>query len=973
MKIFNKLYGISLLSLLLSVAACTSETEEQLDKPSPEPSGKAERREVLLTLKNKLSVTATKADPIATADENKISSLDIYVFGSETEGGTYTYQERFCYRENSNDIPSGNDVTALDLTAKDANAKETTALLSLKKGLFVKLYCIANQTQLITADGTPFTLFQPLSQSNPGQKDNTVNPGVPKETDFLTYHSPLIDPALATDILVTPLPMTGSYTTPLDLTDFSVSARLQLGFRLTRTVARFDIVNDAATSKFTIQSVSMAKGRKGVSYFPLKVTGTLPTAADDDLITYPPRKFEGDNANAGIVTGTFYTYPSPVEDGGYLILSGTYATNKSEDIPVSYKVPFKPTDGDNYIEVSQNHRYTVNVTKADEYHLDFTIDVADWTDEGTIDDYNPGEAADENGIAVNVDAGDATYDATTRTVTMPIIDGTEFTIEGGSVAGYYTRMYYENEDTEHQWLTMTPPADATKADAVPFTYTIAKKEGYIGTEYPVAFIRFTDKISAKETVVIVQPFAKPAVFAKLLSNGCTYVDNVLTLYQTVSIPQPAATLNVFASGGSKLDFTGWTSPINWLTVSPATEQAVSSADYILTLNSSDASFPDPYPLEGKTFTFVNKANEEMKETITLKLKSDLTINSSTEGQAEFDNANSVLRLYNNANDKVKLTVKTIGGSEVVDVPAWLTVTKENDEKNQTTYTFYVASGATTGVNTNITIRSKADNSILKTYRVNSISTAVTFSSATKSNSYTSIYNFATATPRIDYFACSGSYIDFAVTSPKGITKTDGWTGIKILSESTLPTGQIQSNVRLQTKYDDNWHKTATNPCTLTVIDKYSNSVKKSITVNQFRVVYEGSKVPPNEISTNGISWWVAPVNENNGNAMFYSSFESKKGSICPSGWKIPSSADYRSLTNNKNGTNFRSYSSMKITKASLLQVFPIVSDIPYYSSDSQTGEYRCGLLSSIVIDGQEGAYVDGLAKTSLYVRCVKDK
>ena len=72
--------------------------------------------------------------------------------------------------------------------------------------------------------------------------------------------------------------MTGAYATPLDLTDFSVSARLQLGFRLTRSVARFDIVNDAATSKFTIQSVSMANGRRGVSFFPLKVTGTLPTA-----------------------------------------------------------------------------------------------------------------------------------------------------------------------------------------------------------------------------------------------------------------------------------------------------------------------------------------------------------------------------------------------------------------------------------------------------------------------------------------------------------------------------------------------------------------------------------------------------------------------------------------------------------------------------------------------------------------------
>lgn len=516
MKIFNKLYGISLLSLLLSVAACTSETEEQLDKPSPEPSGKAERREVLLTLKNKLSVTATKADPIATADENKISSLDIYVFGSETEGGTYTYQERFCYRENSSDIPSGNDVTALDLTAKDANAKETTALLSLKKGLFVKLYCIANQTQLITADGTPFTLFQPLSQSNPGQKDNTVNPGVPKETDFLTYHSPLIDPALATDILVTPLPMTGSYTTPLDLTDFSVSARLQLGFRLTRTVARFDIVNDAATSKFTIQSVSMAKGRKGVSYFPLKVTGTLPTAADDDLITYPARKFEGNDANAGIVTGAFYTYPSPVEDGGYLILSGTYATNKSKDIPVSYKVPFKPADGGNYIEVSQNHRYTVNITKADEYHLDFRLDVADWTDEGTIDDYKPGGNEGETGMEVKVDmTAGATYDPDTRTVTLPIADGSEFKVTSTSSNNFTTNMYYEGGDTQHRWLIMDPAPDfGTKApllksddDATTtgITFTIKKNPDYKDTHYPIAFIRFTDNMSTKETILIVQP------------------------------------------------------------------------------------------------------------------------------------------------------------------------------------------------------------------------------------------------------------------------------------------------------------------------------------------------------------------------------------------------------------------------------------------------------------------------------------
>ena len=324
MRLFNKLYGISLFTLLLSVASCTSETEEQHRTSAPDPSGSEARREVILTLKNKLSVVKTKAgDAIATTDENKISSLDIYVFGSTTENGTYTYQERFSYRESSAEMPSGNDVTPLDLTAVGSDGKQTNALLSLKKGLFVKIYCIANQSKLIDpATDTVFNGFIPLVQSNPGQPGNTVTEGTPTESDFLLFKSIQLDPASATDILKTPLPMTGAYATPLDLTDFSVSARLQLGFRLTRSVARFDIVNDAATSKFTIQSVSMANGRRGVSFFPLKVTGTLPTAASGDLITYPARPFDGEKANAGNCLGAFYTWPSPMGDGGYLILSG---------------------------------------------------------------------------------------------------------------------------------------------------------------------------------------------------------------------------------------------------------------------------------------------------------------------------------------------------------------------------------------------------------------------------------------------------------------------------------------------------------------------------------------------------------------------------------------------------------------------------------------------------------------------------
>ena len=103
---------------------------------------------------------------------------------------THLYQERFSYRESSAEMPSGNDVTPLDLTAVGSDGKQTNALLSLKKGLFVKIYCIANQSKLIDpATDTVFNGFIPLVQSNPGQPGNTVTEGTPTESDFLLFKS----------------------------------------------------------------------------------------------------------------------------------------------------------------------------------------------------------------------------------------------------------------------------------------------------------------------------------------------------------------------------------------------------------------------------------------------------------------------------------------------------------------------------------------------------------------------------------------------------------------------------------------------------------------------------------------------------------------------------------------------------------------------------------------------------------------
>ena len=909
MRTFNKLYGIPLLSLLLSVAACTSETEEPGGKPD---SGGIQdgtpRREVLLTLKNKLSVPLTKAgDAIATAAENKISSLDIYVFGSKTEDGAYTYQERFCYREKSGEIPVGDDVTALDLNAKDADGKETTALISLKKGLFVKLYCIANQRELIDpATNLAYADFSPLVQSNPGQANNMVTAGVPEEDDFKLLQSVQLDPASTTDILLTPLPMTGSYATPLDLTDFSVSARLQLGFRLTRSVARFDVVNEASTSKFTIESVSMANGRKGVNFFPLTVTGKLPDADAGDLITYPARKFDGEKANEGVCTGAFYTWPSPAADGGYLILSGTYAANQTENIPVTYKIPFKPAANEtgNYIEVSQNHRYTVEITKADEYKLDFTINVADWTDEGSIDNYEPGGDTDKEGMNVKIDGVNGTYDKDSRTVTMAITDDAQFAIEGASASGYYVTMYYEGGDTDHQWLTMTPTADngLTKADVAPTTYTIKKTKDYSSTNYPIATIRFTEKITAKETIVIVEPIANPVVKAVNNTEGSSFKDNEILLYKTATVADPSVTVSVFASGGSELE-----NVPAWLNVSPNKSQIASNAQYTFTVNVSDLSFPDLFPTDGVTITAKNMGDETKTQDIIIKMKSNMIVNSSVEGQAEYDDSSGALRLYSGTStDKVKLTVNVLGGSEIVNVPGFVTVTKENDNKNETTYTFV---GTSTGTG-QFTIRSKFDNAIVKTYNVYSIDKNVTYSNFSATSGYTTnsgLTTSATSATTITYFPCTGSTAQFTVVSPKGVTVSNpnGWS-VTSTNETTLASGQKQTIVKIARggSYTDASFATFQSNLSATVTDKYNSSIKKTITIKQYSsgIVYPGSNIPAKRVD-GARSFWIAQVDRYGGESakLVWSSMKTlvNNGTACPSGWRVPSKADLCNLMNNQ--------------------------------------------------------------------------
>lgn len=504
-RMIHCMHGFLLMGSLL-LHSCSGET--QLDGENGTPEGKDPlRQEVLLNINNKLVLHKTATRDIATAEENAISTLDVYVFGSPTEDGTYTFQERFAYRENSDDLPA--DAKELILNA-GATDNVTTGLLSLHRGLFVKLYCIANDTKLVKVDGTEVEAddFTPVTFTTGGSI--MEREGSPTEADFLKYHTRLLNG----DILNTPLTMSGAQTLPLDLTDASVSTRLQVNFKLTRLAARFDVVNKADESRFTIESISMGNARRGAGYFPIVTCGAHP-AADGDLTTTADKPFMGDNANTGTQTGAFYCYPSMQEDEGFLMLKGHYKVNETESKEVSYRIPFrqKGVDGqETYLDINNNHRYTIGITKADELRLEFTLNVADWADDGNIDDYEPDNKPGEITVSIPTAFQDRSTaildpDRNVYTVSMSLDDGSSFDMTVGSSSPGIKIVYVGGPSAQkNNWLVCKPKTTTRISSGSDYTFSI--KEDYTGL-FPRATVRVYDVLSGMENILYVDAVAVP--------------------------------------------------------------------------------------------------------------------------------------------------------------------------------------------------------------------------------------------------------------------------------------------------------------------------------------------------------------------------------------------------------------------------------------------------------------------------------
>lgn len=628
------LLRLSLAVLPCLAVACTSEVETTGGTPETPENPQVNdpnRRSVVISLQNKLILVQgtpesrpMTRDGIAEDDENRIGSLDIYAFGSDKEEGPYTFQERFAYRAEAGKLPAG--VSPLDLKSDEA-AGRVNVVFYPRKGLFTKFYCVANQTELNDATGHEYTGYTPLQQNSqqagvPG--DAVTTPGIPTENDFIKLNTPLLEPTgFNTDILLAPLPMSGASSQPVDLREYSMGTYVRLNVSLSRAVARFDVVNDAAKSHFTITDIAMGNGRQGVTLFPIRPTGDVP-ATPGQLITYPYRPFDGLNANIGTTTKAFYCYPCKAMDEGFLILKGLYAVNLTDGKKeVSYRIPFeRVSDGNGTrIEINHNHRYTVQITEADPFEVKANIRLVDWETGDYIDDYVPDNGLEAITVADLLPVDETTYEPNTNIVTLLLKAGSSFTVTTGSNAGVDAKLTYYGGTAETEWLKWEEiPVTTTGAETTKqVKYKVSFNENYTGDSYPRGILRLMDKAGGSEEVVLIDttygiPEVEPTGGEMNPSglNNWDAAESTLYLVQKVGTGTfSTGKITVTSAGGSKIVI-----PANSdITVTPVSSEHTTQ-EYTFQWAATTAADLTEKEI---TVNVLNNSDHEKVETIKVKL------------------------------------------------------------------------------------------------------------------------------------------------------------------------------------------------------------------------------------------------------------------------------------------------------------------------------------------------------------------
>lgn len=662
----KKTYLMLLLALAGLGSSCTNEDGTEGVTPSDDPgeiqlvfSGSGEEEEY------------TKA--IASDSENKISKLDVYLFGAasaSTNDADYHYIETWKMTEAT---PTGNQ-----FILQPSGSSWTASIKPNElKGLpYLTLVCVANQDKLFDADGNNFAALDEVTTDADGAIQTA---GTTLDAFKAAYTAKMTDPVA--DFIKTPLAMTGTGTTKIS---GSVS---KVAITLKRIVARFDIDNTTATSQLTIEKVSMGKGRSNGSLF----GATLTDATAGDLVTYKDVDFTGENANQGTLESAIYVYPNIPGDESFLIIKGKYKSpSTGEQIAVTYNIPVvktpadaKPDDPANYIAINANSRYKLRITDVTESNIYSTFEVEDWTSGGGII-IKPDNTKPE----FNKFAGTNPPTDLTGGYYRTLADGTFDIVMTSTGELEYSRSLVTKAGDEIDWLTVGTP-------------TTEQKDGLTITTFPVIIAAATGKRPVSLTFINQAASYDPDLQTMLTFVGpeaAPVVSEVVKGHSegnSVDVTSPDApeatmvkavgsyvSLNVFCVDG----IADITSPTGYSVTSVATEGFMTTYRVAITDAGTAA--------DNATIEFKNKAADSNMVTLTIKHKkasqpsivaNDQTgtfikssyNNETLGGTATAATADMYLIDGSTIYVKATCTESTAAGAVTVDAPTGVTVTEES--------------------------------------------------------------------------------------------------------------------------------------------------------------------------------------------------------------------------------------------------------------------------------------------------------
>ncbi|MDF9831245.1 BACON domain-containing carbohydrate-binding protein [Parabacteroides sp. PF5-6] len=445
----QKLALIALSGLLF--AACSNDPADQLFVPDGE-------KELVYQFPGIAAgkvVPYTRAD-IATEAENKLATLDIYVFKGNDDNAVleriYHSKEGDDAEDNKFVITSNGEVVSAKISVPMADDNKAKVFFFVGNGRDI--------ISLNTAKANVTTLG--------AFKDFSVNP--------LTPAKPITAPLLMTEV-----------QTVADITTLSGAQTVNL----TRRMARFDVSNIARDSNFEIEEILIFGARPSTRLFKnASATDQTETIAmnaiDFTKIT---------NANKGESQSVFYIYPTLNlgADGASeteLSLVGKVTGTQTQQVyPVKFMAP-KADDPDEmeHLKIAANHRYIIEIQKSGISDLAATLKVDEWKEgAGVVSPVEPGtiRVLDEDGqvIADNKMA----VDAAGATLTLKVEATSRWTVDA--------------VPTEIDWITVSG-VDATEV-GTGFTVKVEANTTGAARSY-ILYVRNAAEKSILQPVIIMQ-------------------------------------------------------------------------------------------------------------------------------------------------------------------------------------------------------------------------------------------------------------------------------------------------------------------------------------------------------------------------------------------------------------------------------------------------------------------------------------